>query len=523
MPVRLRGQEGAALITAMMIMLIILPLGFALLSIVDTQAQESGTERTRDRAFNLADSALHSTAFSLSRYAWPASPETAPTNDGVVQTSAVACSSASIGASLGAATSAGSLTSRLQPTLNATYDDAAYTGAAWQVNVCDDSPLAAGPRVWRETLLSNPSHDANANGLMWVRAVGNVSGRQRVLASLVEIKKIPALQSKYGLVTGRMNAELTNTAGALLTSGLLGSLTSTLLGTDPLVAADPAYVTTPPTSGITAVRCGALDGCLTGALAAAGSLTLVNTLITGGKLVQATSPTATSDAAIAQLKQQAVNSGTYVSSTPGTASPTSPPACTIPGGANADTVVYIEQVGTTGSASSTGGAGDQYCVLDVSVTKAFKALVIGSGRVVLRGNNTITATSATTSVNTFRGLVYALNQQRVALGDAATPTREVVRIDKGAHVFGGVAADGKSAQVGVYPPGLCSVTTVDLGLLGTVTVDGCVLGLLSTITNVLGDYNPAIQSNVALMDAVTVNDTAAVIPGTYRDVLGGGN
>ena len=524
----LRAQDGSALVTAMMIMLIILPLGLALFSIVDTQARESGTERTRDRAFNLADSALHSAAFAMSRYAWPADESTAPTNATPPPTpppppaTPVACRNAPYGATLGAATNPGSTTARLQPNLNASYDDVAYTGATWQINVCDDDAANPGPTIWKATLLDRPSYDANNNGLVWVRSQAQVGGRSRVLASLVAVKEVPAMASKYGLMTGRMNAELTNTAGTLLTSGVLGSLTSTLLGTDPLVAADPAHVTTPPTSGVTAVRCGALDGCLTGALAAAGSLTLVNTLITGGKLVQATSPTATSEAAIAQLRQQADISGTLVATSPGSASPTNPPACTIPAGANSNTIVYIEQVGTTGTAGTTGGPGDQYCLLDVSTTKAYKALVIGSGRVVLRGNNTITATSATTSVNTFRGLVYALNQQRTTLGDAATPTREVVRIDKGAHVFGGVAADGKSAQVGVYPPGLCEVTTIYvLGI--PVTVDGCLLSSLTGILGNLGTYNPAIQSNVALMDAIKIHDTAAVIPGTYRDIMGGGN
>jgi Tfp pilus assembly protein PilX len=514
---RPRGQDGSALVTAMMVMLIILPIGLALLSIVDTQARESGIERTRDRAFNLADSALQHAAFGLSRYSWPAAGAYAPTGAGVAH-----CEDAPYGETLGTTAVASSATARLRPNLNASFDDAAYSGAAWEIMVCDDDSAAASPRVWDEALRgARPNYDANGNGLVWVRSQAQVGGRSRVLASLVTIKEVPAMSSKYGLITGRMNAELSNTAGTLLTSGLLGSLTSTLLGTDPLVAADPSFSTTPPTSGVTAVRCGVLDGCLTGALAAAGSLSLVSTLVTGGKLVQATSPTAMSQSAIAQLRQQAQITQTYVAETAGSSSPTSPPACTIPTGADTGTVVFIEKVGTTGTAGTTGGPGDQYCLLDVSATKAYKALVIGSGRVVLRGNNTITATSSTATVNTFRGFVYALNEQRAALGDAATPTREVVRIDKGAHVFGGVAADGKSAQVGVYPPGLCAVTTaVVLGI--TITIDGCLTGLLTDITSSLGTYNPAIQSNVAIMNAITVHDAAALVPGTYRDVAGGG-
>ncbi len=66
------------MISALLVMLVMLPLGLALLSIVDTQAKDSGRERTRDRAFNLADSALTSAAFNLGRFAWPTSGATSP-------------------------------------------------------------------------------------------------------------------------------------------------------------------------------------------------------------------------------------------------------------------------------------------------------------------------------------------------------------------------------------------------------------------------------------------------------------
>jgi hypothetical protein len=493
----LRDQSGSALIGALLVMLVMLPLGLALLSIVDTQARDSGSERTRDRAFNLADSALGSATFNLGRFAWPVSGATAPSNLGATGTAA-ACGTASYGASLDAPTNPGSATAKLQPNLVASYDDPAYVGATWQINVCDDDPAAAGPTVWKDALLTRLNYDQNANQQVWVRAQATVAGHTRVLAALVKAAQTPALSSKYGLMTGRMNAEVTNTAGALLTGGLVGSLASRMLGTQPLVAADPSYVTDPATSGVTAVRCGALDGCLTGTLASVSSLPLFDTLISGGKLVQATSPAATSDAAIAQLKQQAINSGTYVASTAGMSSTTSPPLCAIPAAADSTTIVYIEAVGD----------GDQFCRIDVSTNPSYKALVIGHGRVVLRGDDTA-------SGGTFTGLVYALNQQRATLGDAALPPREVIRIDRGAHVLGGVAADGKSAQVGVYPPPLCGTITVAF-----LQVDTCVaLGTLALLS-ILDGYNPAIQASVSQMNAVKIYGTASAVSGSYRDVAG---
>ena len=498
----LRRENGSALITALMVILIMLPIGMALLAIVDTQARNSDSERTRDRSFNLADSAMTSAAFNLARYQWPATRASAPSNTGTPPGAGVPCGTASYGATLGAATNADSATAKLQPNLNASYDDAAYTGATWQINVCDDDPSAAGPTVWKDALLSKDPYDANANQLVWVRSEAKVGAQRRVLAALVRVGQTSALSQKYGLIAGRMNSELTTSVTYTVTSGVLGTILDLILGTQPLVAADPAESpTTPASTGVTGVRCGALDGCLTGTLGSLGSLSAFNTLVTDGKIVQATSKMATSRASVEQLKQQAINSGTYVASTAGSSSSSNPPACTIPASASPSTIVYIDSVGTTGSAGTNGGPGDQFCLLDVSgAGKAYKALVIGSGRVVLRGNDT-------NNGGTFKGLVYALNQQRETLGDAATPAREVVRIDRGAHVRGGVAADGKSGQVGIYPP-----------------TASCLLGLPAlcpvSILTMLSGYNPAIQADVQLMNKVTIYDSATIVSGTYRDVAG---
>lgn len=507
---KLAGEQGSVVVIAVFVMAIMIPLGLALLAIVDNQTRESGVERSRDRAFNLADSALHSAAFSLGRGGWPASAGSAPSNTGATGT-AMDCGLASFGATLGAPTNTGSATARLQPNLNASYDDVAYTGATWQINVCDNDTAGPGPTIWRESLLtSSKNYDLNGDELVWVRSQAAVAGKRRVLAALVRVEETPAFSSKYGLLTGSMNAEVSNTLGTVLSGSILSGVTSALLGTDPLVAADPTVAaTTPPSTGVTAVRCGLLEGCLAGTIGGlSSSVAPLSTLIGGGKLVQTTSPTATSVATIGQLKQQAINSGTYVASTSGHASPSSAPACTIPAGANADTVVYIDQVGTTSTSHTIGGPGDQYCYLSVSVAKTYKALVINSGRIILRGNNTTTNTA---TVNNFRGLLYALNTQREWLGDASPIVREVVRIEQGAHVIGGVAADGKSARVSIIPP------VVDCGFLGI----NCVLSnLLGSTLGVLNAYNPAITSNVSVMQAVKSYGSARVVSGTYDDVVG---
>jgi hypothetical protein len=363
--------------------------------------------------------------------------------------------------------------------------------------------------VWREGLLgSSLNYDFNSDELVWVRAEAAVAGRRRVLAALVRVEETTAFSSKHALLTGRMNVEVTNSLGLLLSVTDLLGLTHSMLLTDPLVAPDPTANTTPPTSGVTAVRCWTHASCLTGTVGGLSSTVApVSTVVAAGKLLQTPSPTATSASAIGQIKQQAINSGTYVASNAGHKSPSSAPACVIPAAANANTIVYIDKVGTTGTSHTNEGPGDQFCVLSVSANKTYKALVIGSGRVILRGNNT----NSSGSVNTFRGVLYALNSQRAWLGDNSLPAREVIRLERGARVVGGVAADGTSAQVGIYPP------TVSCGFIGL----GCILAsLLGTTLDSVNDYSPAITSNVAVMLAVKTYGTSRVESGTYRDIVG---
>ena len=407
---RLRREDGSALITALMVMLVMLPIGMALLAIVDTQARNSGSERTRDRAFNLADSALTSAAFNLGRYAWPATPRprratpARPAPRRLRRRRPTARPSAP-------RRTPSSATSKLQPNLNASYDDAAYTGATWQINVCDDDPTGAGPTVWKNALLDEPNYDANGNQLVWVRSEASVGGRTRACSPRsCASSRPPALSSKYGLMTGRMNAEVDERArhGA---HRRRSSAASRRRCSAPIRSSPPTRATsTHPASTGRHRACAAAPSTAAspGTLGGLGSLSVVNTLVTGGKLVQSTSPTATSAATIAQLKQQADQLGHVrrVDRRHRRRS-TSPPACTIPAGANAIDDRLHRAGRHDRHAGTVGGPATSSACSTSPASKAYKALVIGSGRVVLRGNNTHDARRRRS-----RGLVYALNEQR---------------------------------------------------------------------------------------------------------------
>jgi len=540
---RTRDESGSALVTALLATVLMLALGLALLSIVDTQASESANERTRDRGFNLSESVLNSQAFVLGRN-WPTTGAT------------TACSTAAngFGSTVGAGVSAIAAVEKLRQNINASYTDGAYAGASWQVNVCDD---VNGSTVWDDSLLNNRPYDYNGgtpNDKVWVRAQSVVDGKTRVLVGLVTALTTPAVKSKFGLVAGNVSEDLSSTASAITNATVVSNLTSSLLNTNPPVAADSAYPV--PASGVTGLRCGLLENitqvktCVTGAIGALSQVPAINTLVTQGKYEQFPTTTSTQPSNVGQLRSQAKQTGgVYMATAPGAATVAAAPSCGI-SGATSDSVVFIEKVGT----------GDQYCYVDVSTSVTYKALVIGSGRVVIRGSNTITSYSTTTS-NRFTGVLYALNLQTADL-TTSSPTFEIIRIEKGARVTGAVHADGKNATVGLVPPDFSTDALVDallcpavltcalaptvkllagtLGVSGlvdalingrclvTVPILGCTVSLppvaggatavAASITAQLSNYGSFIRSDVATVNKLKVYGASGVTPGTFRDL-----
>ncbi|HEX4344476.1 MAG TPA: hypothetical protein VHZ31_02840, partial [Solirubrobacteraceae bacterium] len=276
---RLReDQRGSALITAILATALMLALGTALLSIVDTEASQSAGERTRDRAFNLAESVLNSEAFVLGR-SWPAST---PTPNPVT----CSVSGAGFGDTLGSTSpTPTAATARLKANLDASYTDAAYSGATWQVNICDNT---TGSNVWSSSLLGNPSWDSNNDNKVWVHAQATVGGLTRVVVGLVQTRTTNPLSSKFGLVSGAMSDDLSATTAAITNASVLSGLKNGLLNTYPPVAADTSPLVPVGTSGVTGVRCGLLSQvgqlktCVSGALGALSSLPVFDTLVTNG-------------------------------------------------------------------------------------------------------------------------------------------------------------------------------------------------------------------------------------------------
>ena len=173
---RLRTDEsGLAVVVALLVMGIMLSLGLAVYSYVGTQTHQSGQERVRESAFNLAEDVLDATVAHLETR-WPTAGSQYPSS----------CNQASTSTSCPSPTG---VTGAFTGT-NAPVD---FTGTTWSwtTEVHDNSvpsttyysDTASGTR-------GQPGYDANGDAAVWVRSQGVVRGKKRTLVALVKVQQI---------------------------------------------------------------------------------------------------------------------------------------------------------------------------------------------------------------------------------------------------------------------------------------------------------------------------------------------
>jgi Tfp pilus assembly protein PilX len=195
---RLRSEDGWAMVTAMLLMVVMLGSALAVASSVDTQTGQSRVQRNRETAFNLAEAALSQQVVALGRLgSWSTT------------TSTPACTPAVTDARCPTA----SQLSRLIPTADV---DSTFT---WRTDIRDDQGAYAS--FYDDGLLSSPlSYDANGNQKVWVRATATASGKTRTVVALVraedQIEDIPHV----GILAGALN--LTNNGNKVTVDGGLG-------------------------------------------------------------------------------------------------------------------------------------------------------------------------------------------------------------------------------------------------------------------------------------------------------------
>jgi hypothetical protein len=188
-PRRLNGERGNVMVTAILLIAVMLSVGLAAMSTVDTQSEQSRRERVGESSFNLAEASLGNQIFILGRKGAGTAFRQYP----------VRCPDA---------------TSEFCPdaTLLQNYDQATQVDfdpaqTEWYTWVRDNAGSGTGATpdtFWEDSLLdSRQRYDANKDQLMWVRAQSVVRGRQRAMVGLIRLEPRPITFPNYAILAGK--------------------------------------------------------------------------------------------------------------------------------------------------------------------------------------------------------------------------------------------------------------------------------------------------------------------------------
>ena len=192
---RIASEQGSALVTALLVMLIMMSIAVPLMSMVDTQQRMTSAERLQEGSFSLTDAVLNAQVFILSN-SWPAS----------VDDSYVTCNQRSV-----------SLKCPSPTAITSVYTGPDYSTRAWSVKVRDDGSSAAD--YYDEAIVNaQPAWDANANGRVWVRADARGTGTTQSLVAQVKMTEHVENFPQHVTTTGYLNIKHIHKKG-ILTQG----------------------------------------------------------------------------------------------------------------------------------------------------------------------------------------------------------------------------------------------------------------------------------------------------------------
>jgi Tfp pilus assembly protein PilX len=177
---QLRRDDGFAVTSAIMILLIIFMLGLAVLQTVDVQTHQTGHEIGGEASFNLADSALDAETDQLDN-GWPSA--SSPWNQTCNQSSTPRT---------------GCPGTNLTSSLSSQYAGVSFGSVVWSLNVVDDS--SSSPNFYSDSLLTGPSYDANGDGRLWVRAQATIGGQTRIVVAQV-VRTTHVIQLPHNVIT----------------------------------------------------------------------------------------------------------------------------------------------------------------------------------------------------------------------------------------------------------------------------------------------------------------------------------
>lgn len=199
---RLSDQAGSALISAMMLLAMMMGIGLAAYSVVDSNERLATGERQREVSFNFSEQLLDAQVFKLSRgwpgrigvfrrttFAYPAACTTGVSDDRCPNGSELA---GRFGGPDFLAGAAWTTEVRDNPSPNLNYYDDAVTRTA----PCEGTTTAPC------------TYDANDDGRLWVRAQATIHGKRRTLVGLVRVEEVTEQMPTSVLVAGKF--ETTN-------------------------------------------------------------------------------------------------------------------------------------------------------------------------------------------------------------------------------------------------------------------------------------------------------------------------
>ncbi len=181
MRARLASEDGNVLVIAVTMMALMLGLGSAALSTVDTQTDVVLKERRHESSFNLAEGVLNAQTFVLARRGTGSATTPFP----------VACDP--------------SLTSTLCPDddqIELSYDSATqgdYADATWTTTVRDNP---SGSFYSETAVNAAPRYDANGDNQLWVRAHASARDREREIVALISVEFRPVNFPRYAIAGG---------------------------------------------------------------------------------------------------------------------------------------------------------------------------------------------------------------------------------------------------------------------------------------------------------------------------------
>jgi hypothetical protein len=174
---RIESERGSALVIAMFAIALMLMIGLATYSFVDTEQTQARKQHVGESSFRLANGALNEQMFQLGS-TWPNTAAKAYPSSCTTTATASPCPDAAAlsqsftGPEYGASTCSNGATN------------------GWRTFVRDNGGGATSyydPAV----VPSQPSYDANGDGSMWVRSEATAQCRTRITVALVRLSRVP--------------------------------------------------------------------------------------------------------------------------------------------------------------------------------------------------------------------------------------------------------------------------------------------------------------------------------------------